>query len=391
MTSTETVVLARVLTQVRDRVTVDPAGDYTLCGVRGKAQGLFVREPQSGSTIKASTLLRIRSGQFIYNRLFAGNGSFALVPDEADGMHVSNEFPVFDVDSTRLDPDYLLLWFSQPEVWACVESQCVGSTQSRSRWKEQLLLRYAVPAPTLPEQQRITSVMRAVDHYASAQQAALDAAEAARDALVSRFVLEALGTSADVKRLDAVATWSKGRTPHATEEGPADDFVQYMTAVALRTGSPEAWVRQDDSRSVLAESRGALVLWDGASSGDVFECPGGVVASTMAWVRSTTEALDDGFLTLVLRHYSSRIKASSRGSTVPHVDGAVLAALPTPLPAPEVQDELVRAVDAADEHVRSAAEHLSVIAATREQMLADLLSGNHRVPESYDPVVGDAS
>jgi len=102
--------LGEVLRQVERAEVIDASRTYRLLGVRWYGQGLFVREEKIGAAIAASRVYSIKPGDFVYNRLFAWKGSFAVAGRESSGAHVSNEFPCFATDATRLDP-YFLLWF----------------------------------------------------------------------------------------------------------------------------------------------------------------------------------------------------------------------------------------------------------------------------------------
>jgi type I restriction enzyme S subunit len=146
------------LAQVSRDESVDPTLEYRLLGVRWYGEGLFQKESKSAQEIKASRLYRVCAGDFIYNRLFAWKGSFALVTDEFDGCHASNEFPCFQVDAARLDPMFLLWYFRQEGNWTKALSASVGATPtSRNRLKERAFLGFKIPLPPLAEQQRIVA------------------------------------------------------------------------------------------------------------------------------------------------------------------------------------------------------------------------------------------
>lgn len=121
------------------------------------AQGLFVKDEKSGQSIKASTLYRVNAGDFVYNRLFAWKGSFAIADADADGCYVSNEFPCFDVNHTRLYPPFLK-WFSRESAWLQALGLSNGATPtSRNRLKEEHLLGMEIPLPPIDEQRRIVA------------------------------------------------------------------------------------------------------------------------------------------------------------------------------------------------------------------------------------------
>jgi type I restriction enzyme, S subunit len=156
------VALGDVTEQVKAREVPRLNSHYRLLGVRAKAKGAFHREIVTGDETKAGTFTPVRAGQFIYNRLFAGAGSFAVVPPHLDRSWVSIEFPVFDVDASRIDARYLGLIFQQPGVWAKVAAQCIGTTGSRLRWHEDKFAAFTVPMPALDEQLAIVERMETV-------------------------------------------------------------------------------------------------------------------------------------------------------------------------------------------------------------------------------------
>jgi len=154
----EKISLGSVLAQVDRRERVVGTQAYKLLGVRLAGQGPFLREEKTGQNIQASYLSKVCAGDLIYSRLFAWRGAFGVIPLELDGAFVSNEFPTFRVDSSRVDVNFLRLYFSRPAIWSEVESFCTGTTKaSRNRFKEQYFVEMEVPLPTLDEQRRIAS------------------------------------------------------------------------------------------------------------------------------------------------------------------------------------------------------------------------------------------
>ena len=47
--------------------------------------------------------------KFIFSKIDARNGAFGIIPEELDGAIVTNDFPVFDIDETIINPTFLLL------------------------------------------------------------------------------------------------------------------------------------------------------------------------------------------------------------------------------------------------------------------------------------------
>src|SRR5262249_39985 len=85
--------LGDVLKQVWRPEPVDPEATYHLLGAHWYAGGLYTKDVKTGAEIQARTLYRVERGHFVYNRLFAWKGSFAIATAENHGCYVSNEFP----------------------------------------------------------------------------------------------------------------------------------------------------------------------------------------------------------------------------------------------------------------------------------------------------------
>ena len=170
--------LRHVVKQIQRATPVEPDKEYRLLGMRSRIGGPFLREIKRGSEISASTLNQVSAGDFIYSRLFAWQGSFGVIPEELDGCHVSNEFPIFGVDEARLDPRFLVFWFGLPQTQRTVEADCFGSTPgTRNRYKEEYFLQLKAPFPPLDEQQQIVAKLDKVAALVGERSRIIEAAE----------------------------------------------------------------------------------------------------------------------------------------------------------------------------------------------------------------------
>jgi type I restriction enzyme S subunit len=150
-----------IATKYVDPVRVDPQETYTNLGVKWYGEGAFARSPKLGSEIKAKTLYRVKSAQFIYNRMFVTEGSFGLVtPEIANGV-VSGEFPAYDLDVSQVIPEWLYLYFQTPSVVNAAAAETRGGTKSRRRWKEDQFEAFEIDLPSLAAQKEIVERVRA--------------------------------------------------------------------------------------------------------------------------------------------------------------------------------------------------------------------------------------
>lgn len=154
------VMLGDLLKHSRDQVRVDPAASYPNVGIYSFGRGVFAKPDIEGAMTSASTLFRVRAGQFIYSRLFAFEGAYAYVPPQLDGYFVSNEFPVFDVDTSRVDVRWLASYLRSPDRWAELGGSSKGIGVRRQRVPVDAVLTYEVWLPPVAEQHRIVEAIQ---------------------------------------------------------------------------------------------------------------------------------------------------------------------------------------------------------------------------------------
>jgi len=150
--------LAEVLKSVSRPERVEPEKTYRILGAHWYAEGLYVKDTLLGSQIRADKVFRVEEGDFVYNRLFAWKGSFAVATESNSGCYVSNEFPCFTINDDRADANFLWRYFSRVSAWEEALGLSTGGTPtSRNRLKEEKFLAMMIPLPPLSEQRRIVS------------------------------------------------------------------------------------------------------------------------------------------------------------------------------------------------------------------------------------------
>ena len=150
--------IGKFLKQVKREVILDDNTAYKLLGVKWYGKGAFIREEKTGKSIKAKKLYQVKTGDFIYNRLFAWKSSFAIIGEEFDGCLVSNEFPVFVYNSKDINIKYLLDYILLPTNIDYVNRMSKGvSGVSRNRFKEKIFLDMKLPELSIQQQNKISS------------------------------------------------------------------------------------------------------------------------------------------------------------------------------------------------------------------------------------------
>jgi len=174
------VALGDLLKPAHDPVAVRRDQSYQNFGIYSFGRGLFAKPPIDGMQTSASTLYRVRAGDFIYSRLFAFEGSYGLVDEAFDGHFTSNEYPSFEIDQSRLEPGFLKAYFQFPAVWQDIAMGSKGVGSRRIRVQPDKVLAHKIPLPSLTEQQTLVARLDALAEKTRQVEAHLDAVE--RDA-----------------------------------------------------------------------------------------------------------------------------------------------------------------------------------------------------------------
>ena len=132
---------------------------------------------------------RVSSGQFIYSRIDARNGACAIIGPELDGFVVSKDFPVFDINESKVLPHFLRRAVLSVAFINQVKNSSFGAT-NRMRIKEDVFETYSIPLPELSKQNEIVDIMDRVETIINSSQQELQKLD---DLIKARFV-EMFGT-----------------------------------------------------------------------------------------------------------------------------------------------------------------------------------------------------
>jgi len=132
--------------------------DADLVGMRLYGEGPFHRELKPALRIAKKSHFVIKTGDVIYNKLFAWKGTFGIVPQQLDGMFVSDKFPTYELDRSRVAEGYLRWHFRRPQLWEEARGMSTGSAAlSKLTLNPPKFLLLTIPLPPLAEQQRIVA------------------------------------------------------------------------------------------------------------------------------------------------------------------------------------------------------------------------------------------
>jgi len=174
--SFELMPIGSFLIKSRLKILIEDDKTYQRVTVKINNNGVVPRDIEIGKNIGTKQQYLVKTGQFLMSKIDARNGAFGLVPEKLDGAIVTNDFPVFDVDKSVINPEFLVLITTTKEFIQFAQS-CSSGTTNRQRIDIDMFLNVNIPLPSLPEQNRIVEAYNEKIKLAAEQEQKADEIE----------------------------------------------------------------------------------------------------------------------------------------------------------------------------------------------------------------------
>lgn len=144
------------LIKSRNIVNIEDDKEYNRVTVKINNNGVILRDTEKGVNIGTKKQFRANSGQFIISKIDARNGAFGIIPNELDNAIVTNDFPLFEVNTKKINPQFLLL-ITTTKVFIKFAQSCSSGTTNRQRMDIDMFLNQKIPLPKLEQQDKIVT------------------------------------------------------------------------------------------------------------------------------------------------------------------------------------------------------------------------------------------
>lgn len=148
--------IGEFLTRNKNVINIQDEITYSRVTVRGNNNGVCLRDTVIGKNIGTKKQYLVSSGQFIISKIDARNGALGIIPDDLEGAIVTNDFPTFSIDNTRINSQFLLL-ITTTKTFISFAQSCSSGTTNRQRINIEQFLNIKIPLPSLKEQDKIAS------------------------------------------------------------------------------------------------------------------------------------------------------------------------------------------------------------------------------------------
>ena len=298
------------------------------------------------------TAYRVKAGQFIYSRIDARNGAFALVPDNLDGAVVSKDFPIFDIKTQLVLPDYFINAVLQDSFVAQIQNDSFGAT-NRQRVKEEVFGKYTIPWPPIEEQKAFVELVKQVDKSKVIFQKSFK----------SRFI-ELFGDPIsnpkgwEKKKLHDLLLIERGGSPRPIDEfiTEDEDGLNWIKIGDAKEGSyyidsVKEKIKPEGLKKTREVEPGDLLLSNSMSFGKpyIMKIPGCIHDGWLV-LRDSKDRFNKLFLCIALGYPSvtQAFKGSARGAVVNNLNKDLVGALDFIVPPRDLQDQFVDFVHQVD-------------------------------------------
>lgn len=269
--------LGDVLTQRKEKIFVEDPLQAKLISVRLYGKGALQREIGDGKVPKAFTGYIGHTGQLVLSRIWARKGAIALIPHDLEGVVVTNEFPLFDVDETQVIPKYLIQLLTSNNFGPTLERASSGSS-GQNRVRENKFLEISISLPPLEEQKRIVSILDKAKSIQKARERQLAALDRLKHSLLQETIKSSAIQEIPVGKVISLKSGSflpakkqdGGKFPVYGGNGVNGSHSQYMveepTIIIGRVGAycgsvhitrPKSWIT-DNALIVTIQAEGIL-------------------------------------------------------------------------------------------------------------------------------------
>lgn len=377
------------LKKSKNLIEIQDDVEYKQVTVKINNGGVIARNDgqlKKGSEIGTKRQTVVHAGQFIVSKIDARNGAFGVIPDDLEGAIVTNDFPVFDVDSSKILPQFMVLISTTPQFVEFAR-KCSSGTTNRKRIDIDAFLQQVIPLPSLEEQNVL--IMAYFDRIKEANTAELDSEKEALK--VSEYMYEKLGVEdnnivhkvdkgrVEFVKFSTITQWgldfvasslnaisssfyscykisklcdiSSGGTPN---RGCKDFYGGNIPWI--KTGELDDSVLQDteekitqlglDMSSAKLYPKGSIVVaMYGATIGKTAKL--GVEATTNQACAVLTHFIDNvspDFVWIYLQTQKENLKKMAYGGAQPNINAGIISEYRIPLPPIKVQNEIVETV-----------------------------------------------
>ena len=390
--------LSEILTE--SRIPIEDDKPSRRISVKLHLQGVHKRDERATDTIGSTTHFKRLKGQFIYGKQNFHNGAFGIIPNHLNGYGSSQDIPAFDV-AAGYSINWLFQYFSRYEYYKSLERIASGTGSKRIQPKA--LFEESVLVPPLSEQQKIATILSAVDDVIEKTRAQIDKLKDLKTGMMQELLTKGIGHTefkdSPVGRIPmGWSVVSLGQVTDSSAFGPrfsSDYYSESGNIGCIRTTDMDADWCIDYQTVPLAnlsidefESHflfdGDLLITRSGTCGvvDIFQAQSVPMVAAAFLIRfRLLDSVNPWFAKYVMMssEVQSRIQLLASGGVQKNLSGTSLKTLQFAMPLRPEQDEIVKVINSINEKYTGVRKKLASYETVKKALMQDLLTGKVRV------------
>lgn len=183
--------LSELLVRVMEPVVIQDNEEYMRLTIKTGGAGAIVRQKAGkpevirGKDIGRKNQFKVHSGQMVVSSIDARNGAAGIVPKEADGCVVTDNFWVFRVNEQRVIPVFLQLLLARPSVTEQIKGISHGTTNRQYITIDQFM-KVCVVIPAKIEQKKFLYQLEKLQAKKHKLQKEIDTFGSQRECIISK-------------------------------------------------------------------------------------------------------------------------------------------------------------------------------------------------------------
>lgn len=145
--------IGEILKRNKMAVSIQDEIKYKRVTIRMHNGGVVPRDEVMGENIGTKKQFLVSEGQFILSKIDARNGAMGIIPKVLDGAIITQDFLSYDIDTTKVNPQYFVLVCTTKQFIEFCQS-CSSGTTNRQRVNEVQFLNIKIPVPSIEEQNK---------------------------------------------------------------------------------------------------------------------------------------------------------------------------------------------------------------------------------------------
>lgn len=146
--------LGDVLKRAKNIVVIEDDKTYEAIRVKYNNGGVESRGKHLGKDIKSKRQFTVSADQIVVSKIDARNGAIGIIPQHLNEAVITNNFIVYDVDTTKALPKFLVLLLTSQQMMKKIADDSSGATR-RIYLQEDKFLSEPIALPTLTEQRAL--------------------------------------------------------------------------------------------------------------------------------------------------------------------------------------------------------------------------------------------